>query len=89
MLWLVLDYSADILYGLDLLVRARTGECVRPSLGQLADPTAWAGGDLGATGQAQGDLGQEPLECLFLDNQSCQDMLPCGFFFFFRAIPVA
>uniref|UniRef100_A0A8D1I0R4 Cyclic nucleotide-binding domain-containing protein n=1 Tax=Sus scrofa TaxID=9823 RepID=A0A8D1I0R4_PIG len=25
MLWLVLDYSADILYGLDLLVRARTG----------------------------------------------------------------
>lgn len=27
-LWLVLDYSADILYGLDMLVRARTGECV-------------------------------------------------------------
>ena len=26
MLWLVLDYSADVLYGLDLLVRARTGE---------------------------------------------------------------
>ncbi|XP_053056461.1 cyclic nucleotide-gated cation channel alpha-3 isoform X2 [Acinonyx jubatus] len=25
MLWLVLDYSADVLYGLDLLVRARTG----------------------------------------------------------------
>ncbi|KAM4866773.1 cyclic nucleotide-gated channel alpha-3 [Thomomys bottae] len=25
MLWLVLDYSADILYGLDMLVRARTG----------------------------------------------------------------
>ncbi|XP_043774593.1 cyclic nucleotide-gated cation channel alpha-3 isoform X3 [Cervus elaphus] len=25
MLWLVLDYSADILYGLDVLVRARTG----------------------------------------------------------------
>ena len=26
MLWLVLDYSADILYGMDVLVRARTGE---------------------------------------------------------------
>uniref|UniRef100_A0A4W2D0Q5 Cyclic nucleotide-binding domain-containing protein n=1 Tax=Bos indicus x Bos taurus TaxID=30522 RepID=A0A4W2D0Q5_BOBOX len=25
MLWLVLDYSADILYGMDMLVRARTG----------------------------------------------------------------
>ncbi|XP_012875186.1 PREDICTED: cyclic nucleotide-gated cation channel alpha-3 [Dipodomys ordii] len=25
MLWLVLDYSADVLYGLDMLVRARTG----------------------------------------------------------------
>ncbi|XP_045375588.1 cyclic nucleotide-gated channel alpha-3 isoform X1 [Camelus bactrianus] len=25
MLWLVLDYSADVLYGLDVLVRARTG----------------------------------------------------------------
>lgn len=26
-LWLVLDYSADVLYGMDVLVRARTGEC--------------------------------------------------------------
>ena len=26
MLWLLLDYSADFLYGLDVLVRARTGE---------------------------------------------------------------
>lgn len=26
MLWLVLDYSADFLYGFDVLVRARTGE---------------------------------------------------------------
>lgn len=26
MLWLVLDYSSDVLYGLDMLVRARTGE---------------------------------------------------------------
>ena len=29
MLWLVLDYSADILYGMDMLVRARTGEWAR------------------------------------------------------------
>lgn len=27
MLWLLLDYSADVLYALDALVRARTGEC--------------------------------------------------------------
>lgn len=26
MLWLVLDYLSDVLYGLDMLVRARTGE---------------------------------------------------------------
>lgn len=29
-LWLVLDYSADVLYGLDVLVRARTGERPQP-----------------------------------------------------------
>lgn len=39
MLWLVLDYSADVLYGLDVLVRARTGECA-PGLGTtLGRPT--------------------------------------------------
>lgn len=30
MLWLVLDYMADGLYILDVVVRARTGECARP-----------------------------------------------------------
>lgn len=28
MLWLVLDYLVDVLYGLDVLVRVRIGECV-------------------------------------------------------------
>lgn len=42
MLWLVLDYSADILYAVDLLVRARTGECApspRTKLGQVSRGT--------------------------------------------------
>lgn len=41
MLWLVLDYSADVLYAIDLLVRARTGECapsLKTKLGQVIDP---------------------------------------------------
>lgn len=40
-LWLVLDYSADVLYGLDVLVRARTGECPSQDvLGPAPGPTA-------------------------------------------------
>lgn len=42
MLWLVLDYSADVLYSLDVLVRARTGECVpdQDPLGPATGPTS-------------------------------------------------
>lgn len=45
-LWLVLDYSADLLYGVDVLVRARTGECAPPgTLGQATGPRQQGPGD--------------------------------------------
>lgn len=59
-LWLVLDYSADVLYGLDVLVRARTGECARTRDSSRPGPSNHIRqGPRGTTGRVQGDPGQQ------------------------------
>lgn len=81
MLWLVLDYSADILYGVDVLVRARTGEWAwapGPRSHNMQQ-SGGRGGGPGAWGQVQGDPEQSPLGFLFVDSQKSQGMLPVAF----------
>lgn len=43
-LWLTLDYLADVLYGLDMLVRARTGECAPGPRTSLSGHVSSGGG---------------------------------------------
>ena len=52
MLWLVLDYSAEILYGLDVLVRARTDEWASAQGRRSHSMQQWGAW---ACGQVQGD----------------------------------